>query len=55
MSLDLLVLTPTGMADQQFCCSDGKEPTQDSVDALARDAQFALASQEGLPYKNIFT
>jgi len=28
---------------------------QYSLDALARDALFALTSQEELPYKNIFT
>jgi len=51
----LLVLTSAGITDLQFCCSDGKESMQYSLDALARDALFALTSQEELPYKNIFT
>lgn len=51
LSLDLLVFPSTVITDLHFGCSDGKEPMQYSMDALARDALFALASQEKLPYK----
>lgn len=51
----MLVIPSTVITDLQFGCSDGKEPMQYSTDALARDALFALASREKLPYKNIFT
>lgn len=54
-SPDLLVFPSTGITELQFCCSDAEEPMQHSLDALARDAQFALISQEKLAYKNIFT
>lgn len=50
----LLDLTP-GITDLLFCCSDGKELIQYSLDALARETQFALTSQGNSPYKNIFT
>lgn len=51
LSLDLLVFPSMVITDLQFGCSDGNEPMQYSMDALARDALFALASREKLPYK----
>lgn len=52
---DLLDLTPSGITDLLVCCSEGKELLQYSLDALARETQFAWTSQGNLPYKNIFT
>lgn len=37
---DLLDLTP-GITDLLVCCSEGKELLQYSLDALARETQFA--------------
>lgn len=51
---DLLDLTP-GITDLLFCCSEGKELLQYSLDASAIETEFARTPQGNLPCKNIFT